>query len=134
MGTGLLGTDHLCRARRPGAGRGVLAGVGDGLRAADGAGDAVDAKPTLLEQTIQHAPCERAVRAAALQRKIDVQRPTIDRADLDTVFWINSGAEANENALKLAFKITGRTKAVALEQSFHGRTAAAGAGSIAVGY
>jgi acetylornithine/succinyldiaminopimelate/putrescine aminotransferase len=45
----------------------------------------------------------------------------------DTVFWINSGAEANENALKLAFKITGRSKAVALEQSFHGRTAAAGA-------
>src|SRR3984885_6184327 len=46
---------------------------------------------------------------------------------LDTVFWINSGAEANENALKLAFKISGRSKAVALEQSFHGRTAAAGA-------
>jgi acetylornithine/succinyldiaminopimelate/putrescine aminotransferase len=46
---------------------------------------------------------------------------------LDTVFWINSGAEANENALKLAFKITGRGKAVALEQGFHGRTAAAGA-------
>jgi acetylornithine/succinyldiaminopimelate/putrescine aminotransferase len=46
---------------------------------------------------------------------------------LDTVFWINSGAEANENALKLAFKITGRTKVLALEQSFHGRTAAAGA-------
>jgi len=46
---------------------------------------------------------------------------------LDTVFWINSGAEANENALKLAFKMTGRTKAVALEQGWHGRTAAAGA-------
>ncbi len=46
---------------------------------------------------------------------------------LDTVFWINSGAEANENALKLAFKITGRSKAVALEQGWHGRTAAAGA-------
>jgi acetylornithine/N-succinyldiaminopimelate aminotransferase len=46
---------------------------------------------------------------------------------LDTVFWLNSGAEANENALKLAFKLTGRSKAVALEQSFHGRTAAAGA-------
>src|ERR1700684_2055501 len=46
---------------------------------------------------------------------------------LDTVFWINSGAEANENALKLAFKITGRSKAGALEQSFQGRTAAAGA-------
>ena len=46
---------------------------------------------------------------------------------LDTVFWINSGAEANENALKLAFRQTGRNKIVALEQSFHGRTAAAGA-------
>jgi len=46
---------------------------------------------------------------------------------LDTVFWINSGAEANENALKLAFKLTRRTKVVALEHSFHGRTAAAGA-------
>jgi acetylornithine/succinyldiaminopimelate/putrescine aminotransferase len=46
---------------------------------------------------------------------------------LDTVFWVNSGAEANENALRLAFKITGRRKAVALEQGWHGRTAAAGA-------
>jgi acetylornithine/N-succinyldiaminopimelate aminotransferase len=46
---------------------------------------------------------------------------------LDTVFWINSGAEANENALKLAFKLTGRGKIVALEQGWHGRTAAAGA-------
>jgi len=46
---------------------------------------------------------------------------------LDTVFWINSGAEANENALKLAFRVTGRTHAVALQQGWHGRTAAAGA-------
>jgi len=46
---------------------------------------------------------------------------------LDTVFWVNSGAEANENALRMAFKLTGRTKAVALEHGWHGRTAAAGA-------
>jgi acetylornithine/succinyldiaminopimelate/putrescine aminotransferase len=46
---------------------------------------------------------------------------------LDTVFWVNSGAEANENALKLAFNITRRTRAVALEQGWHGRTAAAAA-------
>jgi acetylornithine/N-succinyldiaminopimelate aminotransferase len=46
---------------------------------------------------------------------------------LDTVFWVNSGAEANENALKVAFRRTGRRKAVALQQGFHGRTAAAGA-------
>ena len=46
---------------------------------------------------------------------------------LDTVFFVNSGAEANENALKLALKITGVNKVVAVEGSFHGRTAAAGA-------
>jgi acetylornithine/succinyldiaminopimelate/putrescine aminotransferase len=46
---------------------------------------------------------------------------------LDTVFWVNSGAEANENALKLAFRLSGRGKVVALEHGFHGRTAAAGA-------
>jgi acetylornithine/N-succinyldiaminopimelate aminotransferase len=46
---------------------------------------------------------------------------------LDTVFFINSGAEANENALKMAFRMTGRAQVVALEQGFHGRTAAAGA-------
>src|SRR5258708_3838946 len=46
---------------------------------------------------------------------------------LDTVFWINSGAEANENALKLAFKLTGRSKITALEHGWQGRTAAAGA-------
>jgi acetylornithine/succinyldiaminopimelate/putrescine aminotransferase len=46
---------------------------------------------------------------------------------LGRVFFVNSGAEANENALRLAFKVTGRTKIVAMEHSFHGRTAAAAA-------
>jgi acetylornithine/succinyldiaminopimelate/putrescine aminotransferase len=46
---------------------------------------------------------------------------------LNTVFFINSGAEANENALKMAFRMTGRPEVVALEHGFHGRTAAAGA-------
>jgi acetylornithine/succinyldiaminopimelate/putrescine aminotransferase len=46
---------------------------------------------------------------------------------LSTVFFVNTGAEANENALKLACRITGRDQVVALEGGFHGRTAAAGA-------
>jgi acetylornithine/N-succinyldiaminopimelate aminotransferase len=46
---------------------------------------------------------------------------------LDTVFFVNSGAEANENALKMAFKVTGRSHIAAVEGGFHGRTAAAGA-------
>lgn len=46
---------------------------------------------------------------------------------LDRVFFVNSGAEANENALRLALQTTGRRKIVAIEHGFHGRTAAAGA-------
>jgi acetylornithine/N-succinyldiaminopimelate aminotransferase len=37
-------------------------------------------------------------------------------------FFCNSGAEANEAALKVARKATGRTRIVALEGGFHGRT------------
>lgn len=43
------------------------------------------------------------------------------------IFFCNSGAEANENALKLALKLTGRSELVAFKGSFHGRTLLAGA-------
>jgi len=46
---------------------------------------------------------------------------------LDHVFFTNSGAEANENALRLACKLTGRSRVAAITQGFHGRTAAAAA-------
>lgn len=45
----------------------------------------------------------------------------------ERVFFVNSGAEANENALKMAFRVTGRSHVAAIEYGFHGRTAAAGA-------
>src|SRR5687767_6372568 len=41
------------------------------------------------------------------------------------LFLCNSGAEANENALKLASFITGRKKVIAFKKSFHGRTSGA---------
>ncbi len=53
--------------------------------------------------------------------------PRSRRAASTRVFFVNSGAEANENALRLALKLTGRSKIVALEHGFHGRTAAAAA-------
>jgi acetylornithine/succinyldiaminopimelate/putrescine aminotransferase len=40
----------------------------------------------------------------------------------DHVFFCNSGAEANENALKLAIQQTGRKRIAALHGAFHGRT------------
>ena len=48
-------------------------------------------------------------------------------AGLDRVFFVNSGAEANENALRVACRATGRSRVLALEHGFHGRTAAASA-------
>jgi acetylornithine/succinyldiaminopimelate/putrescine aminotransferase len=48
-------------------------------------------------------------------------------AGLARVFFVNSGGEANENALRLALRLTGRRQVIALEHSFHGRTAAAAA-------
>ncbi len=41
------------------------------------------------------------------------------------LFLVNSGAEANENALKLASFVTGRKKIVSFKKGFHGRTSAA---------
>lgn len=41
------------------------------------------------------------------------------------LFLINSGAEANENALKLASFTNGRTRVLAAEKAFHGRTSLA---------
>src|SRR5690606_10311210 len=41
------------------------------------------------------------------------------------LFLVNSGAEANENALKLASFHNGRKKVVAFKKAFHGRTAGA---------
>ena len=41
------------------------------------------------------------------------------------LFLINSGAEANENALKLASFQTGRTRVLSAQKAFHGRTSLA---------
>lgn len=41
---------------------------------------------------------------------------------LNQVYFVNSGAEANEGALKLAKRITGRTEIIAFNKSYHGST------------
>jgi len=43
-------------------------------------------------------------------------------ADMASVFFCNSGAEANESALKVAIKLTGRKHLVAFHGAFHGRS------------
>jgi acetylornithine/succinyldiaminopimelate/putrescine aminotransferase len=41
---------------------------------------------------------------------------------LSKVFFVNSGTEANENAMKMARRLTGRLKVISFEGGFHGRT------------
>ena len=45
--------------------------------------------------------------------------------DIDAFFFTNAGAEANENAFKIARAVTGRQKILARYRSYHGGTAAA---------
>lgn len=62
------------------------------------------------------------VRARAAEKLLDVAPGNLARA-----LFVNSGAEANENALRMACVATGRKKILAITQGFHGRTAAAAA-------
>ena len=52
----------------------------------------------------------------------DVAKLITENSPGDAVFFCNSGAEANEAAIKLARKATGKEKIITFEQSFHGRT------------
>jgi len=47
----------------------------------------------------------------------------ITPGDIDTFFFTNGGAEANENAIKIARFVTGRQKILARYRSYHGATA-----------
>lgn len=48
---------------------------------------------------------------------------SITPAELNMVYPVNSGTEANEAALKLAKRVTGRPRVVAMQKSYHGATA-----------
>ena len=45
--------------------------------------------------------------------------------NLNSIFFVNSGSEANDNAIKIARRATGRKKILSLSDSYHGRTLAA---------
>lgn len=60
-----------------------------------------------------------------------VERPQVEYArriaellpgDLDCVYFVNSGAEAVEVALKLAKRYTGRTELISMRRAYHGST------------
>lgn len=60
-----------------------------------------------------------------LQEEVAARLGKVSGYDDYSLFLINSGAEANENALKLASFHTGRTRVVSFSKAFHGRTSLA---------
>lgn len=61
----------------------------------------------------------------SLQQELAERLGRLSGYDDYRLFLCNSGAEANENALKLASFHTGREKVLALTKAFHGRTSGA---------
>ena len=60
-----------------------------------------------------------------LQVKLATKLGKLSHCDDYNLFLCNTGAEANENALKLASFQTGKSRVIAFKNSFHGRTSAA---------
>lgn len=59
------------------------------------------------------------------QEELAVKLQKLSGYDDYKLFLVNSGAEANENALKLASFYTNRSKVIAFRKAFHGRTSLA---------
>jgi len=78
-----------------------------------------DQSRTLL---FQSNACALAIRALAAEKLVSIAPDNLSRA-----FFVNSGAEANENALRIACMTSKRGKILAITEGFHGRTAAAAA-------
>ena len=60
-----------------------------------------------------------------LQEELAEKLGILSNCEDYNLFMCNSGAEANENALKMASFVTGKSKVIAFSNGFHGRTSAA---------
>jgi taurine--2-oxoglutarate transaminase len=63
--------------------------------------------------------------ATEVRARLGAKLAEITPGDIDTFFFTNGGADANENAIKLARFFTGRHKIIARYRSYHGATAGA---------
>jgi taurine---2-oxoglutarate transaminase len=63
--------------------------------------------------------------ATEVRARLGAKLAEIAPGDIDTFFFTNGGAEANENAIKIARWYTGRQKMLAFYRSYHGATGGA---------
>ena len=63
--------------------------------------------------------------ATEARARLGAKLASLTPGDIDVFFFTNGGAEANENAIKIARAVTGRQKILARYRSYHGGTAGA---------
>src|SRR5437763_6541868 len=78
-----------------------------------------------ISEQLSTLPYANPFMATEPRARLGEKLAQITPGDIDTFFFTNGGAEANENAIKLARFFTGRHKIIARYRSYHGATAGA---------
>jgi taurine---2-oxoglutarate transaminase len=78
-----------------------------------------------IQDQAAQLPYANPFMATEVRARLGAKLAEICPGDIDVFFFTNGGAEANENAIKIARWITGRQKILAFYRSYHGGTAGA---------
>ena len=89
------------------------------------AGHADDRIVRAIQEQAAVLPYANPFLATEARARLGAKLAEICPGDIDVFFFTNGGAEANENAMKIARWVTGRQKILAFYRSYHGGTAGA---------
>jgi len=78
-----------------------------------------------MQQQVETLAYANPFMATEPRARLGQKLAEVTPGDIDTFFFTNGGAEANENAIKLARQFTGRHKLLSFYRSYHGATAGA---------
>ncbi len=78
-----------------------------------------------VQEQVARLPYANPFMATEPRARLGETLARVTPGDIDTFFFTNGGAEANENAIRVARAVTGRHKILARYRSYHGGTAAA---------
>jgi taurine---2-oxoglutarate transaminase len=78
-----------------------------------------------IQEQAATLPYANPFMATDVRARLGVKLAEITPGDIDAFFFTNGGAEANENAIRIARLFTGRHKIAARYRSYHGGTAGA---------
>ena len=76
-----------------------------------------------IQEQAETLPYANPFMATEVRARLGAKLAEIAPGDIDAFFFTNGGAEANENAIKIARWYTGRHKILARYRSYHGGTA-----------